>query len=80
MALNEAEGHWHQLVGAAKKRWARLTDDDIAECEGNRDVLVGKLQQLYGVSIQDAEREIEEMESRIKQASEGGQRHYGGDE
>ncbi len=80
MTLNEVEGHWHQLVGAAKKRWARLTDDDVAECEGNRNVLISKLQQLYEVSTQDAEREIEEMESRIKQVSEGGRRHYGGDE
>lgn len=79
MVLNKTEGYWNELVGEVKNRWADLTEKDIAECKGNRDILIGKLQQLYGMSMDEAGQQIGEMEHRIKQADPGAQRLYGGD-
>ncbi len=79
MVWKETEGRWKELVGELKKRWADLTDNDIAEIKGNRDILIGKLQQLYGMSADEAGQETGEIEHRVEQASQGAQRHYGGD-
>jgi uncharacterized protein YjbJ (UPF0337 family) len=79
MVWNETEGRWHEFVGEIMKRWARLTDNDVVECRGNRDILIGKLQQLYGMSIDEAGQQIGELERKVNQAEQGAERHYGGD-
>ena len=79
MVWNETEGRWNEFVGEVMKRWARLTDNDVVECRGNRDILIGKLQQLYGMSADEAGQQIGELERRVKQANQGAERLYGGD-
>jgi len=77
MSWQQIEGHWRQFVGEAKQRWAKLTDNDLAECEGNRDKLVGKLQELYGITADQAGEEIAHIEQKLSEAQEGGERMYG---
>ena len=76
---NEVAGHWHEMVGEAKKKWGKLTDDDFLECEGNMDKLIGKLQSLYGLSSEEARSRVSAMERSIREARKGGERLYGGD-
>jgi len=52
------EGKWKQAKGQIKQWWGELTDDDLMQVEGNRDKLVGKLQERYGYSRQRADDEI----------------------
>jgi uncharacterized protein YjbJ (UPF0337 family) len=42
------EGRWKQLKGEARRAWAKLTDDDWDRAGGNKDKLVGSLQERYG--------------------------------
>jgi uncharacterized protein YjbJ (UPF0337 family) len=58
MNADEFKGKWLQLKGNVKSKWGELTDDDLAVIEGDRDKLAGKLQELYGYSREEAEREI----------------------
>jgi uncharacterized protein YjbJ (UPF0337 family) len=53
------KGQWKQLQGRVRKQWARLTDDDIGQIKGDREVLLGKLQEYYGKSRDEAERELD---------------------
>ncbi len=55
-------GRWKQLQGNVKQTWGRLTDDDIAQIKGKRDVLVGKLQEKYGYTKERANEEIDRWE------------------
>jgi len=55
MNWDEAAGKWNQWKGAVKERWGRLTDDDLTVIDGKRDILVGKLQQRYGLAKEQAE-------------------------
>ena len=55
MASDILKGKWKQLSGQIKERWGELTDDEIEQLEGRRDRLVGKLQEKYGYSKQEAE-------------------------
>jgi uncharacterized protein YjbJ (UPF0337 family) len=54
------KGQWNQLKGRLRKQWGRLTDDDIDQIKGNRDILLGKLQEYYGKNREQNEREVEE--------------------
>jgi uncharacterized protein YjbJ (UPF0337 family) len=53
------KGNWNQWKGKAKEAWGDLTDDDLDMVEGERDQLVGRLQERYGWAKEDAEREID---------------------
>ena len=59
MAEDMFKGAWKQLKGNVKKQWGKLTDDDMMEIDGNKDVLVGKLQERYGYSKAQAEKDYE---------------------
>ena len=55
------KGNWNQLKGQVKTRWGDLTDDDLAVIEGERDKLVGKVQERYGITKEEAERQVDEL-------------------
>ena len=56
------EGKWEQIKGAVREKWGDLTDDDLTQINGSREKLLGKIQEAYGRSREDAEREIKEWE------------------
>jgi uncharacterized protein YjbJ (UPF0337 family) len=66
MNWDQISGQWKQLQGEAKKKWAKLSDDDMREVEGNRDKLAGKIQERYGRSKEEAQREVDEWMERMK--------------
>jgi uncharacterized protein YjbJ (UPF0337 family) len=48
-------GMWKQIKGNVKSTFGKLTDDDLAQVEGNSEAMLGKLQERYGYSRADAE-------------------------
>ncbi len=64
MNWDQAKGNWKQFKGNVKQQWGKLTDDDLTIIEGKRDELVGKIQEQYGISKEEAERQVNEFESR----------------
>ena len=61
MNWDQIRGNWNQAKGELKNRWGKLSDDDIARIEGDRDKLVGKLQELYGMSKEEADKQVKSM-------------------
>lgn len=47
MDWNRVEGNWKEVKGKIKQKWGQLTDDDLAQINGRRDQLEGRLQQRY---------------------------------
>ena len=64
MNENILEGKWMQLKGSVREKWGDLTDDELDQIAGRRDKLAGKLQERYGYSELEAEREIDDFLSR----------------
>ena len=60
MNWDQIQGKWKELKGQAKVKWGRLTDDELDMAEGQRDQLVGKLQQKYGIAKEEAERQLDD--------------------
>lgn len=67
MNWDQIEGNWKQFQGEAKRRWGKLTDDDMTEISGHKDKLLGKLQERYGYAKEQAEREAREFADAMKQ-------------
>jgi len=61
MVADVLEGQWKQIRGQVKEKWGELTDDEIDQIEGRRDRLIGKLQERYGYSKQEAEEHVNEF-------------------
>jgi uncharacterized protein YjbJ (UPF0337 family) len=55
----QTKGQWNQAKGALKKQWGKLTDDDLTVIAGQRDQLVGKIQERYGIAKEEADKRIE---------------------
>lgn len=51
-------GKGKQVQGSMKEWWGKLTDDDIVKIQGNRDTLLGAIQERYGYTREKAEEEI----------------------
>jgi uncharacterized protein YjbJ (UPF0337 family) len=60
------KGSWTQTKGAVKEQWGKLTDDDLMQVQGRRDVLVGKIQTRYGISHEQAEAQVSGWEVKHK--------------
>jgi uncharacterized protein YjbJ (UPF0337 family) len=59
MNWDQIEGKWKQAKGSVKQKWGRLTDDDLEFIAGKRDQLVGRIQERYGISKAEAQKEVE---------------------
>lgn len=60
MNWDQVEGNWKQMKGKLQGQWAKLTDHDLERIQGKRTELMGKLQARYGMSREQAQREIDQ--------------------
>jgi uncharacterized protein YjbJ (UPF0337 family) len=58
MNRNILEGNWMKLRGEVRRKWGKLTDDDLDIVKGDTEVLIGKVQERYGRRKDEAEREV----------------------
>ncbi|WP_340151171.1 CsbD family protein [uncultured Sneathiella sp.] len=65
--LNEdiLKGKWKQIKGEAQKTWGKLTDDDLDQIDGDREIFLGRLQEKYGVAREEAEDMLNKFERDI---------------
>ena len=60
MNSDQFEGKWKQMKGSVKQRWGKLTDDDLTRLSGKKDEFIGKLQERYGITREQAQKEADE--------------------
>lgn len=54
------KGNWNQLKGRVRRQWGKLTKDELDIIRGDQEILIGKIQEHYGRSRDEAEREVRE--------------------
>ena len=54
------QGKWEQLKGKARIKWGKLTNDDMDQIRGEREKLVGKLRERYGLAQERAESDVDD--------------------
>jgi len=60
------KGNWKQFSGKVKAQWGKLTDDQLDVIAGRRTELMGKIQESYGISKDEAEAQIKRFEELHK--------------
>jgi len=70
MNWDQVAGKWKQSKGRIRERWGRLTDDDIDVISGQREQLVGLLQQRYGFIKEAAEEQVNEFLRAFQEETE----------
>jgi uncharacterized protein YjbJ (UPF0337 family) len=58
MNWDRIEGNWKQVMGKAHQQWGKLTDDELDQIQGSREMLTGKIQELYGITKEKAEEQV----------------------
>ncbi len=58
------KGQWNEIKGAVQQKWGKLTDDDIAQINGDRTKLAGQIQKAYGITRDNAERQLTQWEDQ----------------
>ena len=53
------KGQWKQLEGEIVKQWGKLTNDEVDQINGEYEKLVGRIQERYGQTREEAEAEVE---------------------
>jgi uncharacterized protein YjbJ (UPF0337 family) len=61
MTTMNLKGHWNEIKGKLKQKYAQLTDDDLTFAEGKEDELLGRLQKRLGRTKEDVRAEIERL-------------------
>jgi uncharacterized protein YjbJ (UPF0337 family) len=70
MNWDQIQGRWKQFKGAARTKWGDLTDSDFERINGNREQLVGLIQERYGIAKETAERQVNEWAQSIRTEEE----------
>ena len=60
------QGKWKQVRGEVKSWWGRLTNDDLDRIGGSFDRLAGILQERYGYSKEEAQRNIADFMDQVE--------------
>ena len=59
-------GKWKQARGKVKQVWGKLTDNDLDRISGNTDQLIGVVQERYGYTREQAEKEVAKFIDQFK--------------
>jgi uncharacterized protein YjbJ (UPF0337 family) len=68
MAKNwdEISSRWTRFSRDVKKKWGELTDDEVMLVNGRREILAGKIQEKYGIAMEEANKQIDAWAARLK--------------
>jgi uncharacterized protein YjbJ (UPF0337 family) len=60
VAWDKISGNWKRFKGSIKRRWGKLTSNEIQQAQGRREALNGFIQARYGIDREAADRQIDE--------------------
>jgi uncharacterized protein YjbJ (UPF0337 family) len=65
MNWDQIQGNWRQFKGQLLQKWGNLTDDELDNINGHREYLIGKIQEKYGITKEEAERQVHDFERSL---------------
>ena len=72
MNWDRIQGNWKQFKGSVRQQWGKLTDDELDVFAGQRNLLMGRIQELYGISKDETEKQLSDWEKRILESAHPG--------
>jgi uncharacterized protein YjbJ (UPF0337 family) len=63
---DQISSRWTRFSRDVKKKWGKLTDDEVMEVNGRRDNLAEKIQEKYDVTLETANKQIDAWAARLR--------------
>ncbi len=63
----QAEGWWKQVSGRVKEAWGALSDDDLSRFKGQKDQLIGHIQEKTGETRAEIRKKLDKFWDRGKE-------------
>jgi uncharacterized protein YjbJ (UPF0337 family) len=70
MTWGDIESGWNHFKGRVQQQWDKLSEDEVSGTLGKRDYLATKVQEAYGVSQEEADRQITDWQSKQVEKSQ----------
>jgi uncharacterized protein YjbJ (UPF0337 family) len=67
---NHLQENWEHVRDRIRSKWGRLTQDDADFASRDRDALIRKIEDVYGISAEEAEAQLEAWEREHGQQPE----------
>ena len=61
MNKDQIKGSWKETKGALRKKWGKLTDDEIEQAKGDRENLIGTIQKKYGETKESIQKSLDKI-------------------
>ena len=65
MNWERISGNWAHWKGRVRERWGRLSDDQLSVVAGRREQLAGRIQEAYGLTKEEADRQLRNWERNL---------------
>ncbi len=65
MHWDRVEGDWKRFKVSAKRRWGKLTEQQLEAIAGRRALLAGRIRDAYELSKDDAERQLADWQRQL---------------
>lgn len=75
MNWDRISGQWEYFSGMIREKWGLLTDDDVEAIAGKREDLVGRIQERYSLTRDEAQRQVDDW---LRETGSGYTRRVGG--
>lgn len=62
------EANWQHYKALVRERWGRITADELEAIAGRREQLASHIQQIYGISRDAAQMQVESWQGRQQAA------------
>ncbi len=69
------KGQWKQMRGEVRKKWGKLTDDELDVAGGDREKLEGMIQSKYGMQKDAVKREVDSWLAGMRGRTADAPRH-----
>ena len=69
MNWDRIQRNWNHFKGNARRHWDKLSEEQLELVAGNRDALAVKIQEVYGVSPERAEKQLTDWQDAQRDKS-----------
>lgn len=70
MDWKRVEGNWKQFKGSVQQQWGKLTDDHLDTIAGKREQLSLKIEEIYGLTRDEAQKQLFHWQKSLKKLTE----------
>ncbi len=57
-------GDWSGMSGKVRQHWGKLTEEDISQAGGRRDLLLERIRERYALGPDEAEKQLQDWASQ----------------